>query len=210
MSPGKERNRRQRWTLAEMRYVEQHYGTVRARVIAEHLGRPVTSVRTVAGHLGCSRKGSAPWTEEEKDIIRTHYARGEGITRVMTLLPGRTRSTIFAMAAALGVTSARSWSREELRILKAYYTTEGTAVSRRLPGRTPEAVKIKAHERGLTFCGDGLQGRQRMWQPEELALLKANLHLEQSRLARLFPGRSLMSVKKARERLRHHQKKVSE
>jgi hypothetical protein len=39
-TPGEERNRRQRWTLAEVRYVEQHYGTVKAKAIAEHLGRP--------------------------------------------------------------------------------------------------------------------------------------------------------------------------
>ncbi|QLA06948.1 hypothetical protein HWQ18_10815 [Enterobacter ludwigii] len=69
------------------------------------------------------QRESPPCTEEEKEVIRTRYARGEGITRVMTLLPGR----------------------------------------------TPEAVKIKACELGLTFCGDGLQVRQRMWQQEKPA-----------------------------------------
>ncbi|ELN2574362.1 hypothetical protein [Enterobacter kobei] len=205
-TPGKERNRRQRWTLAEMRYVEQHYGTVRARVIAEHLGRPLASVHTIAIKLGCSGK-ALPWTEEEKEVIRTRYARGEGITRVMALLPGRTRRTIFAMAATLGVNSARSWSEEELRVLRAHYAAEGTAASRRLPGRTPEAIKVKACELGLTFCGDGLQGRQQMWQPEELALLQANQHLGLTRLAPLFPGRSRGSVKKALERLRRREKR---
>ncbi|MCY1700947.1 hypothetical protein OVA10_23315 [Lelliottia sp. SL45] len=38
------------------------------------------------------------------------------------------------------------------------------------------ALKIKACELGLAFCGEGLLGRQRMWQPEESALLKASLH----------------------------------
>lgn len=205
---GKERNRRQRWTLAELRYVEQHYGTVKARVIAEHLGRPLSSVRTMAGKLGCRGKSAAPWTEEEKEILRTHYARGEGITRVMARLSGRSRNTIFTMAATLGITSARTWSETEYRILKAHYPAEGASVARRLPGRTADAVKVKACELGLSFCGDGRHGRQRMWQPEELALLAANLHLSPARLVLWFPGRSRVAVSKARERLRRPQKKA--
>lgn len=200
-------NHRQPWLLSEIRYVEAHYGKTPTSKIAEHLGRTATAVRMCANKLGCSKAASILWSEAEKDIIRTHYANGEGITRVMQLLPGRTRKTIFMMAHTIGVVSARNWSAQECKILKKYYPLLGTATVDKLVGRTIDAVKIKANDMGLRFFGCSGPGKQRMWQPEELKKLEKHLHLPLTELAAYFPDRTLISVKKAKQRLVNKRKR---
>lgn len=194
------RNHRSPWTLHELDFVAKHYRQdMTALEIAEYLGRSPESVRSAACSLGCTRKNSSvAWTEAEKDILHTHYPKGNAAVRA--LLPGRTRGMIGWMAGRLGVVSARSWSREEERILATHYPEVGTAVTEYLPGRTVDAVKIRAHELGIKFLGGG-ENRQKMWSEEEQALLKKYVHLPLCELALKFPGRTYRSVGKARERL---------
>ncbi|WP_370427696.1 hypothetical protein AB9C65_10850 [Klebsiella pasteurii] len=199
------RNHRSPWTLRELVFVEKHYGSMATAAIADQLGRTPTSVRAAARSMGCSsgNKTYGPWTDEEKEIVRTHYAKGSA--QVMALLPGRTRQTIQWMANKLGVTSARSWSREEERILATYYPEQGVVVADCLPGRTAEAVKLKACDMGIRYLG-GESAGQRMWSEEEQRLLIRNDHLIFPELLKLFPHRSRLSVKTARERLRRKKK----
>ncbi|SUP80497.1 hypothetical protein [Yersinia pseudotuberculosis] len=96
------RNHRTAWAVSELTFVEAHYGKIPVAEIAAHLGRTVTAIRLAAKELGLCKVHAVPWTEEEKEVIRTHYADGEGITFVGQLLPGRTRKTIFAMAKKWG------------------------------------------------------------------------------------------------------------
>lgn len=207
MNQSRYRNHRAPWTLRELAYVEKHYGSMATVAIAAHLGRSPTSVRAAACSMGCSsgNKLIEAWSEEEKEIVRRHYAKGYAY--VMTLLPGRTKQTIRWMAGKMGVVSARSWSAEEERILATWYPQQGTAVANRLPGRTPEAVKIKACDMGIRYQG-GEGAGQRIWSEEEQRLLAENDHLIFPELLKLFPYRSLMSVKKARERLRKKKKQA--
>lgn len=97
------RNHRKPWTLRELAFVEKHYGSMATAAIAAHLGRTPTSVRMAAHSMGCSsgNKTYTPWSDEEKEIVRTHYAKG--YAHVMTLLPGCTRRAIQWMANRLGV-----------------------------------------------------------------------------------------------------------
>ncbi|MEG2039564.1 MAG: SANT/Myb-like DNA-binding domain-containing protein [Hafnia sp.] len=125
----------------------------------------------------------------------------------MALLPGRTRGTIQWMAGKLGVVSARSWTPEEEQILATGYPALGTEVAGQLPGRTPEAVKIKACDMGIKYLGSEYAGQQ-MWSQEEQICLARNDHLVFADLLKLFPHRSWLSVKKARERLRRKKKKM--
>lgn len=193
------RNHRSPWTLRELDFVEKHYRQDMTAVeIAENLGRSPASVRSAAGTLGCSRRNGPAWTEAEKDILRTHYPKGNAAA--WALLPGRTQGMVSWMANRLGVVSARGWSWEEECILAAHYPQEGTAVSKYLPGRTTDAVKIMACELGIKFLGGG-ENRQKMWSEEELALLRKYAHLPLCELAVKFPGRTYRSVGKARERL---------
>lgn len=115
------RNHRSLWTLYELTFVEKHYGSTAIVAIAERLGRSPGSVRAAARAIGCTSGNNVyvPWSDEEKEIIRTHYARGS--THVMLLLPGRTRATIQWMARKLGAESARSWTTEEECVLATHY-----------------------------------------------------------------------------------------
>lgn len=205
MNHSRYRNHRTPWTFRELAFVEKHYGSMATVAIAEHLGRTPTSVRSAARSMGClsGNKTYAPWTDEEKEIVRIHYAKGTA--QVMALLPNRTRQTIQWMANKLGVVSARSWSRDEEHILMTYYPEQGVAVAERLPGRTVEAVKLMACDMGIRYLGGDSAG-QRIWSEEEQRLLASNDHLIFPELLRLFPHRSRLSVKKARERLRKKKK----
>lgn len=201
------RNHRAPWSLWELHYVEQHYGKIPTAQIADKLGRTPVSVRGAVQKLGLGRPSSGAWTEAEKDVIRTWYALGAGIAFVATLLPERARHSITAMAYNMGVTSARSWNSQECQILKQFYPEKGTAVADMLPGRTPEAVKIKACEMGIKFRGSD-DGKQRMWSDEEQLRLQRHDHLQLPDLLKLFPDRSFASVKKARERFRKRKRKT--
>ncbi|WP_208642931.1 SANT/Myb-like DNA-binding domain-containing protein [Rahnella woolbedingensis] len=197
------RNHRSPWTLAELRYLEKHYGHLPTRAIATTLERTAVAVRLMAQKLGVVQPHTASWTEEEKNILRTHYARGDGIGAVGKLLPARNRQTIFTMAAKMGIRSARTWSRHEVKILKKYYALLGTKVANQLPGRTAEAVKIKANELRLQFGG---KGRGKIWSAEEWLCLAQHQNVSATKLVELFPGRSVLSIRKAKARLKKRQR----
>ncbi|ELQ6216807.1 hypothetical protein ACP6PU_001437 [Cronobacter dublinensis] len=153
MNHSRYRNYRTPWTLRELDFVDKHYGSMATVVIAERLGRSPASVRAAARSMRCS-SGNKPietWSDEEKEIVRVHYAKG--YAHGMTLLPGRNRGTIQWMANRLGVVSARTWSREEEQILATWYPEEGVVVADRLSGRTADAVKLKACVMGIRYQG---------------------------------------------------------
>ncbi|MFP1840737.1 hypothetical protein [Lonsdalea quercina] len=124
-NPAECRNRRSRWTLREMRYVENHYATRTAADIGVSPGRPASSVACTACKSGVTRRKAELWTEEEKAVIYVHYAAGMLMQDVMALLPGRTRGTILAKADKLGIKRPSRWSQKECDILKDYYPSEG-------------------------------------------------------------------------------------
>lgn len=196
--PDECRNRRSRWTLQEMRYVEKHYGTRTAASIGASLGRPASSVACMAGKLGVRKGTSLIWTEAEKGVIYVHYAAGMNMQDIMAKLPGRTYGTILAMADKLGIKRPSRWSQKECGILKAYYPSEGRKVADRLPGRTADAVKLKACELGIEYQGGG---NNQAWYEDEWDVLKKNLHLTLPELILLLPGRSLFAIEQARTRL---------
>ncbi|MBK0126077.1 hypothetical protein IAE30_20255 [Pantoea sp. S61] len=188
------RNHRSRWTLAELRWVEKHYGVTPTKEIARKLGRTPSAINAAAMGLGVSADASTLWSEEEMDVLRNEYARGEGIRLVMSLLPGRTRITIFQKARMMGITSARSWSDEECRVLAEHYPQLGTKVAGMI-GRTAEAVKIKACEMGIGVAG---LTKARKWSEEEISLLIINLDKSPAEIRLLFPNRTSKSVDKVR------------
>jgi hypothetical protein len=201
MNHSRYRNHWSPWSLCELAFVDKHYGSMSTVAIAERLGRSPASVRSAAHSMGRSSGNNAytPWSDEEKDIIRMHYVKG--YAHAMTLLPGRTRQTVQWMANRLGVVCARTWSQEEEHILATRYPEEGVAVAECLPGRTADAVKLKACDMGIRYQG-GESAGQRIWSEEERVLLARNDHLLFPDLLKLFPHRSRLSVKKARERLK--------
>ncbi|WP_131631895.1 hypothetical protein [Enterobacter ludwigii] len=51
------RNHYVHWTLAEIAYLETHYGRIPAREIASTLGRGISGGRSMAGKVGMCRSG---------------------------------------------------------------------------------------------------------------------------------------------------------
>ncbi|MGP2408139.1 hypothetical protein [Yersinia sp. 2545 StPb PI] len=164
----------------------------------------MTAIRLAAKSLGLCKAHVGPWTEEEKEILRTHYANGEGITYVRTLLPGRERKSIFMMAKVLGIKSLRSWQESEVHILTQFYALMGTKVAQKLPRRSAESIKIKASQLGLKYTKFSVRETPfQRWSDEEWRLLERNLHLFPSEMTALFPNRTQTAIEKAKERLTH-------
>ncbi|HED1420475.1 TPA: hypothetical protein R4S64_002490 [Kluyvera georgiana] len=198
------------WTLKEFKFVEENYGIIPTALIAEALGRTVDAVRWVVRKQKQKlMEPYQPWTEEEKAIIRTHFTAGSQITQIMSLLPGRTRGAIYLMKDKLNVHSPRRWNEQERQVLVQYYPVEGMAVTDRLPGRTRASVRQAAYSMGLNLPGSETRPVQQKWTQKELLRLEANQNLPLAELAILFPGRTPVSVRKARIRLEKRRKKVS-
>jgi hypothetical protein len=202
------RNHRDRWTIQELSFLESHYGEEKTAKIAETLGRSVVSVRLAARKLGCRKlKVMMAWTKVEIAVLHTHYAGGAGIHRVSQLLPGRSPKSIQAHARKLGITSgrykSRKWSEEEFSVLCQFYPTLGTQVVKKLPKRTKEAIKIMAKALEIRYQGGKKHGaHQRIWTEAEWQKLRDNNQLPPLQLLRYFPGRTRISIAKAKQRLK--------
>lgn len=184
------RNNRVRWTIRDLTFLENNYSSMSVVEIADGLGWTPGAVGLMADKLGCRKKKNAPWSENEMDIIRDHYARGMEARSLTQLLPGRSISAIFSMAEALGVKSGRFWREEELDILKADYPRMGMSVTAHLPERNAMSVKIMARRQGLKKSRCSEAGF-RPWSDEEWTLLEKNMHpdvAEQPVLQRLRLG----------------------
>lgn len=189
------------WTVADLTFLEKNYGTVPVAELAVLLKRTPGAVGLMADRLGCRRKGSAPWSDAEMEIIRRYYAQGVEAEALTRLLPGRSVNAIFSRAEAMGILSGRFWREDELRILKAQYPAVGTEVMRQLPGRNGIAVQMMASRLGLKKSSESKAGF-RPWSDEEWALLENNMHLSiAGQQATLFPDRTQRAVEKARGRL---------
>ncbi|HHA1787650.1 TPA: hypothetical protein ACOEBP_001451 [Enterobacter ludwigii] len=88
------------------------------------------------------RNHRSPWTLRELNFVKKHYDSMP--TAEIADWLGRPQETIKWMTGTRGVFSARSQTAEEERILAAEYLALGVAVAGQLPGRTQDAVKLKA------------------------------------------------------------------
>lgn len=204
------RNHRCNWTVHELTVLGKCYGQMDTIVLADILGRSVASVRLAARELGCRKIHLVvPWSEEELNILREQYAGGVSAKLLSVMLPGRNPKAIATHARKLGVQSGRylerSWNEQEIAILRQGYPSLGVKVAQQLPGRTENAVKLMANKLGIQFQGGVFHGaRQRIWTDKEWQKLEANFHLPPSELLDYFPGRTVISIAKAKERLRKH------
>lgn len=202
------RNHRTAWSAEDMKFVERYYGVIPTVKIAEILGRTFEAVRQVVREQGQRLMDPyRPWTEEEKNIIRTRFAAGDSIAQIMPLLPGRTRGAIYLMKDKLDAHSTRRWSEQERQILAQYYPAEGMAVADRLPNRTRVAVRQTAYAMELSLPESEIRHVQK-WSEEEQKRLEAHQCLPLAVLAALFPERSQVAVRKALVRMRNRQKKI--
>lgn len=189
------------WTVTDLSFLEDNYGTMSVAELATILKRTPGAVGLMADRLGCRGKKSHPWSEAEMEIIRHHYSQGVEAEELTRLLPGRSVTAIFSRAIILGVQSGRFWREDELRILKEQYPLLGKKVVHQLPGRNEVSILIMAGRLGLKKSRESRVGF-RPWSDEEWKLLEKNMHLSVAeQQALLFPDRSNRAVEKARGRL---------
>ena len=91
------------------------------------------------------------WTSEEEQLILNNYQNG--IKYLQTLFPERSLSSIKAKIYDLNLRLStrelpKTWTYEEIEILKKYYPTEGSSkkMRERLPGRRQAVINKKAAE----------------------------------------------------------------
>ena len=128
------------------------------------------------------------WTQEEDDILRTHYVSMG--PRVVNMLPGRTWGACKTRARQLGLaTKNRLWTKAEDDILRANYVSMGLRVVDILPGRTREACKTRARQLGLNT------GKYIPWTEQEDNILRANYVSMGLRVVDILPGRTREACK---------------
>ncbi len=115
----------------------------------------------------------APWDESERAALREHYPeRGPRWDGWDGLLRGRTDKQVAAMAAKLGVRyegRRRAWEARETAALLAQYPPhrpDGDGLAEALPGRTRDAICVKARRMGVHRRGCG--GRWAGWEDVEV------------------------------------------
>jgi hypothetical protein len=92
----------------------------------------------------------APWTAEEDARLRARYPRARSLAPLLPLFPGRTACAVFHRARALGLYTARTWTRAEVATLRDGWHEYGPrGLKARLPGRTWFAIRQKAEALGL-------------------------------------------------------------
>jgi len=180
------RNHRSPWTLAEIEFVEKHYGSLSAREIGEKLGRSVNGVNRIVYLSGVGQQAVSPWSEAELTLLRNHYC--DGIEAAMQQLPGRTRRAIFRQASYLGLTERSSWNSQEKAFLKKHYGSLPTQKIAASLGRSVSAVRAAVIKLKLG------KGQNRRWTEPELALLRAHYENGISGMQRLLPERSKGSI----------------
>ena len=106
----------------------------------------ISADTTRTGMSGKNKIKVSRWTDAEKNVLITWYETNMPMTQILQMLPGRAKKSVFAMAETLELIRPVGWSPEELEVLKVWYPSEGGLVKKRLPGRTANAIRIKAWE----------------------------------------------------------------
>lgn len=155
------------WTPGEDDILRTYFPT-EFEAMAERLaGRSGEACRARARILGivpqrsCRDSSGAAWRDDENEILRRFYPT-EG-TKCAGRLPGRTASSVKHQANKLGLfrrTVARdrpasntNWSEDQDEILANYGPLEGAQVYRRIPGKSPGAVRARAARIGVRLAG---------------------------------------------------------
>ena len=130
-------------------------------------GRTESACVSMAQKVGISAPNAESWSEEEIEILKTHYPE-MGI-QVRTFLPGRSALSIQSMARKAEISApVRKWTDEEDRILRAQYPQMGPSVASLFHGRRSEEA---CHQRALSlWILPSI--KEIRWSESELSILK--------------------------------------
>lgn len=115
------------WTRDQLDFLTDNYHTHTAHEIAAQLGKSPMSVWQKAFGLGLRKNAcKKKLREHTAEKICTHYPT-EGSTCASRLLDSYSDKQVQRLASKLGVSYRKRvpWTREDLKILKAYYPVEG-------------------------------------------------------------------------------------
>lgn len=148
------KNTTYRFTEADLQYLKEHYPKEDINVIMKRF--PNVSKQSI--HTFCCKHSiksyyrmKNAWSEEDLKIILDNYD-SKTLNELYELINGRhTIDAIRSKACkCLGLSKDRTWTKEEIDILKEYYKIESVdAILKRLPRRTRDAIIGKAMQLGL-------------------------------------------------------------
>lgn len=155
------------WTPGEDDILRAYFPTEFEAVTERLPGRSGEACRARARILGivpqrtCRDSSGSAWRDDENEILRQFYPV-EG-TKCAGRLPGRTASSVRHQANKLSLfrravardrpASNTNWSEDQDEILANYGPLEGAQVYRRIPGKSPGAVRARAARIGVRLAG---------------------------------------------------------
>ena len=144
----------------------------------------VLCVNEVEKEAGCMNT-FRPWTEEEDEILRTHFP--EMGAKVASLLPGRTRGACQKRASNMNLTDRKVWTEAEEEILRANYPTMGRRVAELLPNHSDNACQMRAQILGVKKAD---YHRARKWTAREDDIIRENYPIMGTSVQDYLPGRT--------------------
>lgn len=93
----------------------------------------------------------------------------------------------------------RPWTWEEVNILEEHFCSQGTAIIGELPGRTREAIQMKAGRLGLSCV---CTTPHNAWTSEEIAVLQEYYPTLASDVVDMLPGRSREATRQKAQKLK--------
>ncbi|GEM_PF-1097990 len=187
------------WTVRELSLIEQHYGrTPRKELVVRYLpNRTIKAIEYRARLLGVCRKRKPVtyWTSAEVAVLRRHFGTMPRKELIARYLPHRSIKQIDFKAGQLALRRRRpavkSWSTEDLALLRRHYGTMPNAAlrARYFPRISIPAIRHRAVRLGL-------RSKEPNWTAAEDRLIKR--HYGQmsnpALVARHLPGRSPEAV----------------
>lgn len=197
-------NRCLAWTSHDLAFVAANYGVMKTAELAKRLWRTVASVRNAGCRLSREKNGNdsakpsemhrnhrAEWSKRELQFVKKHY----GVMKTTEIAEKLGRSVVSVRLTALnqgcGKYSLVSWTEAEEDVIRTEYA-RGTRVAdivALLPGRTRDAIVLRARKMGITNAS--VQG----WSKQERELLEQFYPTMGKRVTVILPGRTELTVK---------------
>ena len=153
-SIGVYKNKNHKFTRDDLQYLQEHYPKEDINVIMKRFPNvSKQSIRTFCSKHSIKSyyRMKNAWSEEDLKIILDNY-NSKTLNELYELINGRhTIDAIRSKACkCLGLSKDRTWTDEEISIMKHYYTIESVdELLNRLPKRTRGAIIDKAMQLGL-------------------------------------------------------------
>jgi hypothetical protein len=144
------------------------------------------------------------WTNQELRLLKECYPIFNK-KELTALFPTRSYQAITRKASKLHIAKSKdfkkklctdTWSEDQYRILREYYSTTGAEkMCRLVPGKSYKQISIKAWNLGLRKLTIDSDISKKWWTPAEIKELKKHYaSAEPEKLKKLFPDRAMSSI----------------